>query len=746
MNSAPSLLNANRRAVLLFVDDEPNILKALNRVFRQENYIIHLAESGSEGLEILRSQQVDLIISDMRMPKMNGVEFLAEVLENWPASVRILLTGYADLQSAIDAVNRCRIFSFCHKPWNDQELKVLVRNALEQKFLQEEHVRLSSIIRQQFDELQRLNEHLEERVEQRTAQLRAILEHKEELEKKLVLRNQAIEAARNGITITDATKPGNPLIYANPAFERITGYRIEEALGRNLDFLLGDDIDQPGLATIRAAVKKRKAVHTLLRNYRKDGSLFWNEIAIAPVRSAGGEVRHFVGIIDDITEFKAYQQQLEYQATYDDLTGLVNRNILHDRFEQAINTAKRNQAEVCVFFLDLDSFKVINDTMGHSAGDELLQVIARRLLSCARSGDTVARYGGDEFVLIFPQIGKMEEAAGIAERILAEISKPLELYGHSLRASVCIGISFFPHDGLTQEVLLQHADAAMYDAKDRGSNSFRFYTDELNQRLQQRLNMEEDLRQALELEQFFIYYQPKVDLHQGRIFGLEALLRWRHPVKGMIPPDQFIPFAEATGLILPIGAWVLQTACLQAKAWQDAGLPEISMAVNVSPKQLHASGFVDNIAGVLAHSGLSASNLDLEVTEGAVMQEPEKMIDTLTQLKRLGVKISMDDFGTGFSSLSYLKRFPFDKLKIDKAFVKDIPVDQGDVNLVLTIIAMAHNFKLRVIAEGVENDQQMQFLKANNCDEIQGFFFSRPLPPNEAAELVKHFRLSDYYR
>jgi len=721
---------ADRPGVLLIVDDDGNVLKALSRVFRRENHTLYFAAGGAEGLAVLRRHAVDVIISDMRMPEMSGAEFLALAFEQWPETVRILLTGHADLQSTIEAVNKGRIYSYCTKPWNDEELKLLVRNALQQKRLREEQERLSTIIRQQNDKLKAINEHLEQKIELRTAQL-------DQANKNLLLHNQAIEAARNGITITDARQPGNPLVYANPAFKHITGYDIAEALGRNLSFLQNEDHDQPGLESLRTAIRRKTLGYAVIRNYRKDGSLFWNELAIAPIRNARNEVTHFVGIIDDITEFKTYQTQLEYRANYDELTGLINRNLLNDRLDKAIGAAQREQKAFCIFFMDLDDFKVINDTMGHSAGDEFLKIIAGRLLNCVRPGDSVARYGGDEFVFVCTNMNRTDDAALIAERIITEISQPLQLNGHTLQGAVSIGISFYPNDGLNKETLLQHADTAMYDAKDKGRNTFSFYTEAFNQCLMQRLTLEEDLRQALRLDQFVVYYQPKVDLHSGKMSGVEVLLRWNHPEKGLIPPDHFIPLTEDTDLILPIGEWVLRTACLQAKAWQLAGLPAINIAINVSPKQLHCPTFDQTIAHALLQSGLDAHFLDLEVTEGAVMQDPDKIAVTLTRLKDIGIRISMDDFGTGYSSLSYLKRFPFDNLKIDKSFINDIPLNEGDATLVLTIIAMAHSFKLKVVAEGVETQAQADFLTRNGCDEIQGYFFSRPLPASEMEQLLK---------
>ena len=736
MSSSQLSFLDTRQAILLFVDDDPNVLKALERLFHNENYQIHTASGGAAGLAILKEHAVDLIISDMRMPDMDGSEFFANVFHSWPETVRILLTGFADLQSTIDAINSGRVYRYCSKPWNDVELKQLVAGGLEQKWLREERDHLSSVISRQNEELKRLNVHLEDRVEQRTAELKRSLYQIDQAHKSLLLRNQAIEAAQNGIVISDAGQPDHPIVYVNKAFTLITGYEFAEAQGQNLSFLLqGESRPCSESDSIDLDVYQHQAGHAILRNVHKEGRPFWNQLNIAPVKNSIGEVTHLVTIIDDITEVKAYQEKLEYLANYDELTGLINRNLFNDRLEQAIRSAQRHNNEVYVFFLDLDNFKVINDSLGHSSGDELLKVVAKRMLKRARAEDSIARYGGDKFMLLFSKITIMEDAELIAERLLADIARPLKIKNHKLQGTVSIGISCYPRDGQDRETLLKHADAAMYHAKDKGRNTFCFYTEELNLRLMQRLTMEFDLRQALKLGQLMVYYQPKYELRTGKIKGLEALLRWRHPEKGMISPDQFISLAEDTGLILPIGEWVLRTACHQAKAWQQAGLTGVSMAVNVSPKQLHLSNFEQTIVEVLQDTGLEPGYLDLELTEGAVMKDPEHMVVKLQGLKEIGVQISMDDFGTGYSSLSYLKRFPFDNLKIDKAFIDDICAG-GNVTLVLTIIAMAHSFNLKVVAEGVETKQQMDFLKQHHCDEIQGFYFSKPLPAKETEQLL----------
>jgi diguanylate cyclase (GGDEF)-like protein/PAS domain S-box-containing protein len=556
----------------------------------------------------------------------------------------------------------------------------------------------------------------------------------------LRLRQRAVESSSNGIIITDAIASGNPVIYVNPAFERITGYAVQEVAGRNCSFLFGDDREQLGLEDIRAALREKREGRAVLRNYRRDGSLFWNDLSISPVRNESGKVTNFVGIINDITERKQYEEQLEYQAGHDTLTGLPNRNLLADRISQALSYAGRYRRMVAVLFTDLDNFKFINDSLGHDTGDQLLKIVTGRLLQCVRSIDTVARHSGDEFVVVIPDIAKSEEAADVARRIQEAVCRPFEIGSHELVVSCSIGISVFPRDGTDSGALLKNADVAMYRAKEQGRNNFQFYTAELNEKAVARMTMEKYLRRALERNEFLLHYQPQVDLADGRIIGAEALLRWRSPELGYILPERFIPLAEDTGLIVPIGEWVLRAACEQNKRWQAAGRPPLVMAVNLSPRHFRRVRLVETVDGILRETGLDPCFLDLEVIESLLLYDVENAMHILKKLKELGVLLTMDDFGTGYSSLGYLKRFPFDKIKIDRSFVRDITGDPDSAAIAGTIIALARNLDLRVIAEGVETKGQLEFLISHGCDEIQGFYFSYPLTAEEFDRTLRERR------
>jgi diguanylate cyclase (GGDEF)-like protein/PAS domain S-box-containing protein len=549
-------------------------------------------------------------------------------------------------------------------------------------------------------------------------------------EKSLRLRERVIEVSANAIIICSAEAPDHAIEYVNPAFERITGYGAAEVVGHSLATLQGNSRDQRNIEEIRTALREKREGHALLRNYRnyrKDGTGYWNDLFIAPMQDDDGVIRHFVVAQYDITAVMRYEAELEYQANHDALTGLANRNLLRDRLTRAIAEAERTGAPIWVVFVDLDRFKFVNDTLGHGAGDALLKVLASRLQAVVCDADTVARVGGDEFILVLPE--QTEDGSGLAilQRIMGAVAEPLTFDEHEFFLTCSIGVATYPADGELAEALIKHADIAMYRAKEMGRNTVQFYTAEMNARTLDRLAIEADLRHALARHEFEVHYQPQVSMRSGRIVGMGALLRWNHPVHGVIAPARFIGLAEEMGLIIPIGAWVIRTACVQTKAWQRAGLGELRVAVNLSARQFTQKALVQSIADVLHETGLAPRFLELELTESMVMSDVDNAIAILRKLKSLGVHISIDDFGTGYSSLSYLRRFPIDVLKIDQSFVADLTVDADDAAIVCSIISLAHSLRLQVIAEGVETAEQLAFLRAHGCDQMQGYYFSRPI-------------------
>ncbi|HEV3106607.1 MAG TPA: EAL domain-containing protein [Trinickia sp.] len=548
----------------------------------------------------------------------------------------------------------------------------------------------------------------------------------------LRLQSRALDASVNAILITGAAENGHLIEYANPAFKRITGYDPAEVIGHDCRFLQRDDRDQEGLVAIREGLAANREVSAVLRNYRKDGALFWNQLVIAPVPDPDGKTTHHIGVINDVTALMRYQEQLEYQANYDSLTRLPNRNLLRDRLEQAIARAER----LAVVFIDLDGFKNVNDSLGHSVGDRLLAVVAERLAKSARASDTVARHGGDEFVIVLTDV---DESALITwmERVRATIAEPVVLDGTELYVGCSMGASLSPQDGEDVETLLKKADLAMYRAKDMGRNTFQFYQPEMNTSAGARLNLERRLRRALRDGEFVLHYQPQVDIGSGKIVGMEALVRWHDPEVGLVLPSAFIPFAEESGLIGPLSEWVLREACRQNKAWQEEGLPPARVSVNLSARQFQQRNIAKLVMSILEETGLEPQYLELELTESTIMRNAEEAVIMLNELHALGIGLAIDDFGTGYSSLSYLKRFPVDRLKIDRSFVSDIGASNDDETITAAIIALAHSLKLQVIAEGVETAEQLDFLKQRACNEMQGFFFARPMPHDAIAALLQ---------
>jgi diguanylate cyclase (GGDEF)-like protein/PAS domain S-box-containing protein len=561
----------------------------------------------------------------------------------------------------------------------------------------------------------------------RLLSLRDISERKA-AEKQMRLLKRSLESSYNGVVIVDALAEDQPIIYVNPAFERITGYPEEEVLGRNCRLLQGGERDQAALDIIRHGLAHAIEAHVVLRNYRKDGSIFWNDLYISPVLNERGMLTHFVGVQNDISEEMRYKDALSFSASHDVLTGLPNRALLEDRLRQGCQISQRYHRSLAVMFIDLDEFKPINDSMGHHLGDQILIEVARRMLAQVRPGDTVARMGGDEFIVLLPDLAREEDVLQVAERLLADIARPYRVEGIDLHLSASIGITL--SDGqLDQPMqLIQQADLAMYKAKQEGRNNYQWFTNDLNQRVGERVELRNELQKAIEKQDFALYYQPQVDTLTGRVIGFEALLRWPHASKGFISPALFVPIAEDTGQIIPLSEWVLDTACRQLKELCDQGMTGPVVAVNISPTHFQRSNFVAGISAVLSKYALDAGLLELEITESVLLHNADRAIETLHQLKQLGVKIAIDDFGTGFSSLNYLKRLPIDKVKIDRSFIKEIISDRHDAAITQGIISMAHHLGLKVIAEGVEGEPQVAFLKKSNCDELQGYYFAKPMP------------------
>jgi diguanylate cyclase (GGDEF)-like protein/PAS domain S-box-containing protein len=523
----------------------------------------------------------------------------------------------------------------------------------------------------------------------------------------------------------------------NPAFCRITGYSTEDIVGQPTSVLKSGRQDPEFYAGFWQALLDNGVWQGEIWNRRKDGAVIpvWQTISV--VRDRFGEVDHFISIFSDISEKKMSEERIYHLAHYDALTGLPNRTSFHNEFEEALSHAKRHGRRVALLFLDLDQFKLINDASGHPAGDELLKQVALRLKQTVREEDIVARLGGDEFTVLLDDIPSVEDVDLVAEKILQTLATPFHLDHSELVITTSIGISVFPGDGDDASTLLKNADTAMYRAKAQGRNNSQFFTAEMKTHASERLRLESEMRAALKNNEFLLHYQPQVDTLSGEIIGLETLVRWQHPEKGLIPPGVFIPVAEDSGLIVPLGEWIMKEACKQYRKWQDTGLEPVRIAVNLSGRQFVRQDLRGMVEKVLDDAGIAPSAIELELTESTIMEHVEETVETLKTLRDLGVHLSIDDFGTGYSSMAYLKRFTIDKLKIDQSFVRDLATDSDDAAIVIATIAMAHALNLTVIAEGVETEEQLQFLKENGCEQMQGYYFSRPLPVEKITELLR---------
>lgn len=550
---------------------------------------------------------------------------------------------------------------------------------------------------------------------------------------RLNLVAKIIRSSNEGILVTDVR---GDIVEVNEAFCRLTGYTREEVLGKNPRIMKSDRHPPEFYAEMWRQLRETGHWMGEVWDRRKNGEVFPKLLSVSSVRNDANEVTYYVGIFSDITQIKQTEQRLRRLAHFDPLTRLPNRLLFRDRLQQALMDAGRHGQMAALMLLDLDRFKDINDTLGHKAGDDLLKAVAKRIVSCVRKSDTVARLGGDEFTVVLSEIPGPQGVAGLARKIRRALAEPFRLGGKDVFITASIGISLYPSDSTEVGRLLQSADMALYRAKDQGRDNFQFFAPEMNLDVAKRMDLELALRGAVERNEFAVYYQPRLNCRTGQIIGAEALVRWNHPTRGLVSPMDFIPAAEETGLIVPIGEWVTKAACAQQKAWLQAGLPSVTMAVNASARQLAQPDLVDTIVRIIRTADVDPTSIELELTESVAMKDADTTIEIFSEFKRNGIQICIDDFGTGYSSLNYLKRFPIDKLKIDKSFVEFCSSDPDDKAIVEAIISVAHSLKLTVVAEGVETEEQLGLLKGLNCDEWQGYYCSRPVPGHEMAVLL----------
>jgi diguanylate cyclase (GGDEF)-like protein/PAS domain S-box-containing protein len=550
------------------------------------------------------------------------------------------------------------------------------------------------------------------------------------------LRERALHASSNGIVITRCAGKNNPIEYVNPAFERITGYQAEEITGRDMRFMTAPGLDAAERALLRAAIIERREINVVFRNLRKNGEVFWNDLTVTPVLNERGKVTHFIGVINDVTASIRRTSHLEHELNHDVLTGLASRSLLWDRLDQALHVAQRNKTLVATVLVDLDNFKDVNDTFGHDGGDEVLRVVARRLEGAVRDSDTVARLGGDEFVLILNNQPSLRFTLRMIERLRQDMAKPVMVDNKEIDVRSSMGVSIFPHDASTPLEMIQVADVAMYHAKAAGRNDVHFFSAEMKAATEAKRKLETSMRSAVEKEEMFLVFQPRICLKTGKIIGAEALLRWRHPEQGVLLPASFILEAEESGLIIPLGEWVFSNICMNLQRLRSLGFHNLVMSMNVSFRELSQKNYVELIGKKLSELQLPPEALELEIKEAYLMRNPQMTKKIFSEISKLGLKLAIDEFGTGVSSLSDLHRLAVNHLKIPKSFIESINQQSADGVMAKTMIGIGHSMNLNVIAEGVETSLQMNFLKQNDCDEMQGNYFSEPICMQEFEQLL----------
>lgn len=684
------------RPTILYVEDDEVARKVtshlVSKAFPKVSLI--LAENGLDGLDAFRKYSPDLIITDVKMPVMDGIVMARKVREANKGTRIIVLTADSDINRILEAID-IGISHYVLKPINSVKLISAIRSCLD-GIDQERH------INEQLDFFRKLS--------------------------------RAVDQGPIANIVTDAE--GN-IEFVNPGFTRLTGYSYSEAVGMNMRMLKSGVTPSEEYRRLWNAVTSGEEWWGELLNRKKNGELFWASVSISPITDATGKVTNFLSRMEDITERKQKMETILYMAYYDSLTGLPNRYLFQELVQNALIQAQRHGRMLAVLFLDLDRFKNINDSLGHPVGDQLLQATAQRLKDCcSREGDIVARRGGDEFIVLLPELKSIEGLIKVTERIINAFNLSFVLPEHELSISTSIGISLFPQDGSDPETLIKKADMAMYCAKEEGRNRYHLFKPEMDSKTFKREPLESSLHRALERGEIHLYYQPRINTASGRISAVEALARWFHPEFGNIPPSQFIPMAEETGLIVYLGEWILRTACIQNKAWQDDGFPPMRVAVNISRKQFQLMDVAEMVERVLLESWLEPCWLELEIPENILLLKDVAAMQTLGKLSQLGVQISLDNFGIGGSSFSNFKKYPVNALNIDRSLIQNICSSIDDESLVTALIGLAKCLKLEIVAEGVETEDQRKLLKSLECGVMQGYLFSRPLPADELVRFL----------
>jgi len=684
--------------ILLIQDEVPAAKVILNALTGsgESMFDVEWARCCTEGLERLTGSAAILV--DLSLPDSRGIDTFDRLFKVAPEIPILILCT----------------------PQEEQTAKLAVQCGA-QDYLFKDHL-----------EVYPLRKAVESMIE-RAANVEALFEQKERAQ-------VTLNSIGDAVVSTDVS---GHITYLNAIAESLTGWANDEALGRTLEEVLRivDATTReatPSPLTLAIAQNKRVALAPNSVLIRRDGAEAAIEDTTAPIHNRRGQVTGAVMVFHDVSAARAMALQMSYLAQHDSLTDLPNRILLNDRLSEAIALSARHRRKLAVLFLDLDRFKNINDSLGHIVGDSLLRSVGRRLFTCVRSSDTVSRLGGDEFVVLLWEVSHAQDAAITADKVLHALREPHQVSGHELHITGSIGIVTYPDDGEDADTLLKKADVAMYHAKDNGRDSYQFFKPEMNIRAMDRQSLEESLRHAIERCELSLHYQPKMNLVTGTIIGVEALIRWCHPQRGLVPPVQFIAIAEDSGLIVPIGRWVLREACRQARAWQIAGLPPMCMAINISAVELRTPGFVAGVRAILEETNLEPRNLELELTETALLEDSRSVAEVLKELKDIGVLLALDDFGTGYSSLSHLKRFPIDALKIDKSFVHDLTTGEDNGGIVSAVISLGKTLHMRVVAEGVETREQLAILQEYGCPQGQGFYFSRPVPAVKFGHLLKH--------